>query len=521
MPTSLALPLLVLVVGAAGPASTKDAARAEDPASASAPAVAASDGCVRALRLVESAAESRLEIDLARAVNPTIRAIDAANRLTLSFGGCAPGGSLGAERLWGRRVRGVRVAEEAGATLLTIEPATTLLQYRTLLKSDPPRFVVSLFERLPGTVAAKEEGNRGGSSKESGGAGNSSKGAAASNGGARRNGTAAAEAELPGLPPPKGKASFVSLGEEALADGEVDRGLAYLEAAASAERSAGGKRDLLLRVARLALREGLPVPAARCYRRILAGSLPDSLAAPLRVELGLALAAKHDAAGALAVWDSALVRAAPGPEEAAVRRARSDFLLGAGRAEEALDDLRALARRGRDEAEETYAGYRLGVLLLEAGKSDEALAAFEQVPAEPGAGADSATAYFARAALLRRGDLLYRAGRHEAAAEIYERFVAAWGDAPEAAWAAFQIANADRRAGRYAAARERYEALLARWPESRWADLARWGAQEAAALAKREGRRGGGKTRALAPGAGATAGGASAAAADAGGKAAG
>ena len=137
-----------------------------------------------------------------------------------------------------------------------------------------------------------------------------------------------------------------------------------------------------------------------------------------------------------------------------------------------------LARDGRDGSEEIYAGYRLGLLLAASGRTDAALAAFEGVPCEPPPGADSATAYFARAALLRRGDILYASGRPEAAVPVYERVVSLWANTGDAAWALFQIGNVERRAGRVDEALERYHAVLERWPDGRWAGMATWGVEE-------------------------------------------
>jgi tetratricopeptide (TPR) repeat protein len=293
-------------------------------------------------------------------------------------------------------------------------------------------------------------------------------------------------AALPGLPLPRGKETFLSLGEKALAEGDVDRGLVYLEAAVSVAKTKPAKRELLLRVARLARGEGLHPQAIRCYKRLLIADLPDSLDLAVRVELGSCLAMKGDAAAALAAWDSALARADGDGAEALVRRTRADALVARGHARDALDDLRALAARGRDAAERIYAGYRLGTLLAADGKSDEALAAFAGVPSDA-AGADAATAYFARAALVRRADLLYRAGRRDESVPLYERVVASWPSSAEAPWALLQVANAARRAARFDEARSRYEELLARWPESRWAPMAQWGARESIALAEASG----------------------------------
>jgi len=513
----LGLSVLLLIVGVGGPTgspatgSTRGASSAASAASsasgASAAKPATSPACLTAIRLVNDGEQTRLEFEMSRAASPTVRRIESTNLLICEFGDCLPDPALANQTFSNRHVRAIHFSRQNQNLIVQVQLAAPSIISVAGSESAPPRLVVSLADGARAAAAPVDSARE--AAKQEGAPAAPPAGAApakalpparsndksetsekAEQKSARQTsakkssavGSQPADDLLAGLPSPKGKATFISLGEKAIADGEVDRGLAYLEAAAGTQK-AEAKRDLLLRVARRASREGLFAQSIRCYRRAIANKLPDSLTVPVRAELGSVFLAKGDAARALATWDSALVVAGDGDGHA-VRRARADALLSLGRADEALDDLRSLARRGRDEAEEAYAGYRLGVELSRAGKSDEASAAFEQMPSIGPASADSTTAYFVRTALVRRGDILFRSKTPEAAVPIYERVVKGWDGTAEAAWALFQIGNVLRRTGKFAEAEARYQELIARWPDSRWTGLARWGAGESASLAR-------------------------------------
>ncbi len=451
------LPLVLALADAAGaPADSArapvdvvgaPAAAAGAPADFAGAAVDRPSACVTAIRVAELSDRTRVEIDIRADAMPVVGRSRGGDGVVCGFGPCGPTLPLPDRTFDSPRVASVRVTDVEGSTEVEIAFATSEIDYRYVRVEDPPRLVVDLIG-IGGTPRPRKP------------------------------------AAVPARPPAPsagplaaGSKDFMALGEEALANGEVDRGLAYLESAVALMKTTASKRDLLMRIARRARADALHAQAIRCYRRVLAMSPPETLAAWARVELGGSLAARDDVAGALAEWDSVVAIGAE-PMTMAARRERADCLLAEGRGADALGDLAILARRGRDGAEEAYAGYRLGLLLAEAGRVEEALVAFEGVAPDGASDADSASAYFARAAVVRRGDLLYKSGRHDAAAAVYERVVASWGDTEDAAWALFQIANADRRAGRAEAALERYRALLDRWPDGRWAGMAEWGVDE-------------------------------------------
>lgn len=432
------LAIIPLIVALADVAGAGSGAGAPPGASAGAPAPERR-ACVTAIRVAELSDRTRVEIDIPAGVYPVVGRSPAGDGVVCGFGPCDATLPLPDKTIESPRVASVRVTDLEGATQVEITFATTEIQYRYTRLDDPPRLVVDLFG-TGGTPPVRKP------------------------------------ASVASGPAARGADDLMALGEKALANGEADRGLAYLEAAVALGKTTASKRDLLVRIARRARAEGLHAQAIRCYARALGMGPPDTLAASVRLEMGESLAAHGDVAAALAAWDT-VIAFGKGTRAIAARRARADCLLREGRGVEAVDDLSALARNGRDGLEEAYAGYRLGLVLLAEGRADEALAAFEGVSPNAAEG-DSATAYFARAALLRRGDLLYESGRHGAAAVVYERVVAHWGDTEDAAWALFQIGNAERRAGRAAAALERYRAALAGWPQGRWAPMAAWGVDE-------------------------------------------
>ncbi len=403
--------------------------------------------CVTAIRVAELSDRTRVEIDIRADAMPVVGRSPGGDGVVCGFGPCGPTLPLPDRLFDSPRVASVRVTDVEGSTEVEIAFATSEVDYRYVRVENPPRLVVDLIG-IGGTPRP------------------------------RKRAAVPAQPQAPSAgSPAAGAENFMALGEKALANGEIDRGLAYLESAVALKKTTASKRDLLLRIARRARADALHAQAIRCYKRVLLMSPPETLAAWARLELGGSLAAREDVSGALAEWDSVVATGAE-PMTTAARRARADCLLAEGRGDEALGDLGILARHGRDGAEEAYAGYRLGLLHAEAGRVDEALAAFEGVTYDRVPDADSSAAYFARAAILRRGDLLYKSGRHDAAAAVYERVVAVWGDTEDAAWALFQIGNADRRAGRAEAALERYRALLDRWPDGRWAGMAAWGVDE-------------------------------------------
>lgn len=411
-------------------------------------APAEQSACVTAIRVSELADRTRIEIDIARAAAPTVlRGVDGAS-VVCRFDSCEATLPIPDKVIESPRARAMRVSRQGGSAFVEIALASKEIEHRYFRLEEPPRFVIDLLGKATTPRPRKP-----------------------------------ASVPAPAKPKPaapktaKGSESIRKTAEKELAAGEIDKGLASLEAAVSLEKTVSAKRDLLLRVAREARREGLFSQAMRCLTRVLSMSPPETLAAQVHFEIGGTALARGQVDPAVKAFGAAIASGVE-PMASAARRERADCLLGRGRGEEAVEDLRALARDGRDETEEIYAGYRLGVLHWGAGRTDEALAAFEGVSSEPPQGADSTTAYFCRAALLRRGDILFKSGHPSAAISVYERIVSVWGTSDDAAWALFQIGNAERREGKVEAALGHYREVLARWPESRWAGMAAWGADE-------------------------------------------
>jgi len=282
-------------------------------------------------------------------------------------------------------------------------------------------------------------------------------------------------------------ASLLEKARKFIEAGELAKGLSYLEVAASTLKDPNEKTHLFLLAARTGKANGLCSLSSRFYERLTKLDLPESLGVAVRVELGECRAENGDADGATLMFGEALARAHSVEDSSHARRARAEHLLALENPEDAREDLEALALRGRDAMERAYAGYRLGVHLVAIGETEAALAAFAAIPPDPPAGSDSLAAYIARAALVRRADILYRTEKFSEALPLYERAATSAPDPDTASWALFQIANSERRSGRYAEAVARYEELALRWPESRWAKMARWGESEANWLLKEGG----------------------------------
>jgi tetratricopeptide (TPR) repeat protein len=495
---------------------------------------------ITGLRVIEESNRSRIEIDLSEPVECRVRRIHGTDLLLCELPGCIPDRGVDAQMINGRYVRSVHVLPRAGETLLKITLGSNDVDYRYSVERNTARFVIDLLEP-PAKVLAQDAASASSSAGQappqgtgtmSGGTADQSsptladKAATAVSAAPAVNAATtdaasteaskaqsapvskteaedAAKNTAPATKSPSKKrdtksapargadAEVATLLEKArrlIEDGDVAKGLSYLEVAAAALKNPKDKAELFLKAARTGKAHKLFAQAARFYERLASMELADSLDAAVRIELGECLASAGDSEGAIARFDEALATATTAADSSAARRARAEHHLREERGEDAVEDLEVLAARGRDDAERIYAAYRLGVFFSAAGNPDEALLALDQIPQTPPASTDSLTAYIVGAALVRRADTLYRAGRHEKAIPLYE-VLASRAEPDAAPWALFQLGNIERRGGRYGAARARYEELATRWPESRWAKMARWGESESSWLLRESGGR--------------------------------
>lgn len=503
---------------------------------------------ITGLRVTEEAGRSRIEIDLSEPVECRVRRIHGTDLLLCELPGCVPGSGVDAQEINGRHVRSVHVLPREAETLLKVTLGSNDLDYRYSLERTTARFVIDILETPAGAASQSAEGasaslahattqdaetTAGGDAiapstsvtnapteETSASTGMSAADAGESSttdislGSPKAQESSATKTDVeaasktvtpatttPAKPaskkdtkksPARGAdaevATLLEKSRRLIEDGDVAKGLSYLEVAAASLKNPKEKSELFLSAARMGKAHKLYAQAARFYERLASMDLADSLEAAVRIELGECLAFSGDSVGALARFDEALASATTEADSSAVRRARAEHHLREGRGEEAVEDLETLAEHGRGDAERIYAAYRLGVFFSAAGNPDEALLALDQIPQAPPENADSLTTYIVGAALVRRADILYRAGRHEEATPLYER-LASRAEPDETPWALFQLGNIARRSGRYDAARARYEELATRWPESRWAKMARWGESESTWLLRESGGR--------------------------------
>ena len=481
---------------------------------------------ITGVRVIEESNRSRIEIDLSEPVECRVRRIHGTDLLLCELPGCVPARGVEAQVINGKHVRSVHVLARADETLLKITLGSNDLDYRYSLARNASPFVIDLVEAPAGalepatqnTKTTPEHGSDtslsvaavaapvdvAASAATAASASTASEaGATMTDASAPKTAEPAAKKTAPATKPPGNKkdakkppargadaevATLLEKSRRLIEDGDVAKGLSYLEVAAATLKNPKDKSELFLMAARTGKEHKLCAQAARFYERLASMELADSLEAAVRIELGECLAFAGDSAGAAARFGEALAGATNAADSSAARRARAEHYLREGRGEDAVEDLEALAAHGRGDAERIYAGYRLGVFFSVAGNPDEALLALDQIPRKAPEGADSLTAYIVGAALVRRADILYRAGRHDEAAPLYET-LASRAEPDATPWALFQLGNIARRGGRYDAARARYEELATQWPESRWAKMARWGESESSWLLRESGGR--------------------------------